>query len=204
VGVRGFSRPGDYNDRILLLLNGHRLNDNVYNSALIGTEFQIDVDLIDRVEIVRGPSSSLYGTSAFFAVVNVVTRDTHQLTGLELAGEAGAFGTYRGRSTYSQRLHGVGLFLSATGYESAGQSRLFFPAFASSSTNNGFALNADADSSESFLGQINFGHFTLESVGSTRQKHIPTASFGTVFGDTRTNTIEDIEGRHRSYRPRLL
>ena len=71
LGVRGFSRPGDYNTRVLLLVDGHRLNDNIFGGALIGTEFPLDVDLIDRVEIIRGPSSSLYGTSAFFAVINV-------------------------------------------------------------------------------------------------------------------------------------
>ena len=74
VGSRGFLRPGDYNSRILLLIDGHRVNDNIYDSATIGTDFPIDLELIDRVEIVRGPSSSLYGTSAFFAVVSVTTR----------------------------------------------------------------------------------------------------------------------------------
>jgi iron complex outermembrane receptor protein len=44
LGVRGFSRPGDYNARILLQVDGHRLNDNVFGSALIGTEFPLDVD----------------------------------------------------------------------------------------------------------------------------------------------------------------
>ena len=57
LGVRGFSRPGDYNARVLLLVDGHRLNDNIFGAALIGTEFPLDVDLIERVEIIRGPSS---------------------------------------------------------------------------------------------------------------------------------------------------
>jgi len=57
LGVCGFSRPGDYNDRIQLLIDGHRLNDNVYGQAFIGTEFPLDIDLIDHVEIVRGPGS---------------------------------------------------------------------------------------------------------------------------------------------------
>jgi iron complex outermembrane receptor protein len=191
VGVRGFDRPGDYNSRVLLLLNGHRLTDNLYNSAYLGTEFQVDVDLIDRVEIVRGPSSSLYGTSAFFAVVNVITKDMHQLKGIELAGEVDGFGTYKGRSTFGQRLHGVALFFSGTVYDSAGATRLFFPYYASPATNNGYAINADADSARSFFGQISFGHFILESVGSTREKHIPTASFNTVLDDNRTRTVDD-------------
>ena len=91
VGVRGFSRPGDYNARVLLLIDGHRLNDNVFGSALIGSEFPLDIALIERLEIIRGPSSSLYGTSAFFAVINVITRDTQQVRGTEIAGAAEQF-----------------------------------------------------------------------------------------------------------------
>ena len=73
VGVRGFSRPGGYNSQVLLLIDGHRLNDIVYDSAGLGTDFPLDIDLIERIEIIRGPSSSLYGASAFLAVINVIT-----------------------------------------------------------------------------------------------------------------------------------
>jgi outer membrane receptor for ferrienterochelin and colicins len=143
LGVRGFSLPGDLNDRTLLLVNGHRLTDNVYDSALLGTEFQLDVDLIDRVEIVRGPSSSLYGGSAFFAVVNVITKSAQTLSGLEISGTADGFGTYQGRSTYGMAVHGIDMLFSGTVYESAGPGQLFFPAFNSPQTNHGIAHNAD-------------------------------------------------------------
>lgn len=190
VGVRGFSRPGDYNDRVLLLLNGHRLTDNVYNSALIGTEFQLDVDLIDRVEIVRGPSSSLYGTNAFFAVINVITKRAKSIRGAELSAEMDGFGTYKGRSTYGETRHGVEMLFSGTVYESAGPSRLFFPAFNTPANNSGIAEHADDDSYKSYFGNLTFQHFTLEAVASTREKGIPTASFGTDFNDNRTRTVD--------------
>lgn len=154
VGVRGFSRPGDYNTRILLLLNGHRLTDNLYNSALIGTEFQLDVDLIERVEIVCGPTSSLYGASAFFAVVNVISREIQHFHGLELAAAADGFGTYTGRSTYGQQLRGLKMFLSGTLYTSAGPSRLYFPAFNGPLTNNGYVFNENQDYSQSYFARI--------------------------------------------------
>ena len=35
LGMRGFGRPGDYNSRILLLVDGHRTNDNIYDLSLI-------------------------------------------------------------------------------------------------------------------------------------------------------------------------
>jgi len=191
LGVRGFSRPGDYNSRVLLLLNGHRLTDDVYNSALLGTEFQVNVDLIERIEIVRGPSSSLYGNSAFFAVINVITKTAQSIRGIEVSGEVDGFGTYKGRSTFAQKLQGAELLLSGTVSESAGAARLFFPAFDAPATNGGYAIHADDDSYKSFFGNLKFGHFTLEAVGSTREKGIPTGAFNTVFNDPRTHTTDD-------------
>lgn len=190
VGVRGFSRPGGYNDQILLLINGQRLNDHVYEAAELGTEFPLDVDLIERIEIVRGPSSSLYGTCAFLAVINVITKGVQTGAGLEFSGDAADFGTYRGRSTIGGTYHGVDGLFSATIYDSAGAARLFFTAFDSPATNYGIAHSADRDSSRSFYGSLHFAHFILEAMGATRTKGIPTASFGQVFNDRRSQTTD--------------
>src|SRR5947208_13903111 len=81
LGVRGFNL-GDYNNRVLLLVDGHRLNNSLSDSAFIGTEFPLDVDLIERVEIIRGPGSSLYGNNAFFGVINVITRKGRDMAGI--------------------------------------------------------------------------------------------------------------------------
>src|SRR5437868_2338633 len=53
LGIRGFNRED--NSRVLLLVDGHRVNNSLSDGALIGTEFILDVDLIDRVEVIRGP-----------------------------------------------------------------------------------------------------------------------------------------------------
>ena len=74
IGVRGFGRPGDYGGRVLLLVDGHRMNDPLYDTVAVVNDFIVDVDLIERVEIIRGPGSALYGNNAFFAVVNVITK----------------------------------------------------------------------------------------------------------------------------------
>ncbi len=103
LGIRGFNRPGDFNSRLLLLVDGHRLNDNIYDQAGLGTESLIDVDLIERVEVIRGPSSSLYGTNAFLGVINVITKRGRDIRGLELSGELGSWEYYKGRATYGDK-----------------------------------------------------------------------------------------------------
>jgi iron complex outermembrane receptor protein len=128
LGTRGFNR-GDYNGRVLLLVDGHRVNNPVTDAAFIGTEFLLDVDLIERVEIVRGAGAVLYGNNAFFGVINVITRQGRDQPGYgaELAGEAASFDTYKGRATYAHRFtNAVELLLSGTLYESDGAHHLAF------------------------------------------------------------------------------
>ncbi len=96
IGVRGFAPVGDYNTRVLLLIDGYRANDNVYDQAPIGREGLIDLDLIERVEVIRGPASSVYGTSAFFGVINIVTRSASSMTsGAQLLAGSGPPGRAR-------------------------------------------------------------------------------------------------------------
>jgi outer membrane receptor for ferrienterochelin and colicins len=108
LGVRGFARAGDYNTRVLLLINGQRVNDNVFDQAPIGAELDLDVAMIERVEIIRGPASSLYGTSAFFAVINIITRAGADLNGTIVQGGGGSLGSRARRALTGPRLdHGI-------------------------------------------------------------------------------------------------
>ena len=190
VGVRGFDRS-DYNDRVLLLVDGHRLNDPVYGEALIGTEFPLDIDLIQRVEIIRGPGSALYGTNAFFAVINVITKRGRDVKDAEVSAEAGSLGSYKGRGTFGNPWrNGPELLLSGTFYDSHGNNALFFPEFDAPATNNGVAVNADGDRSESFLANLDYKGFSAQGLYGSRTKVLPTASFGTVFNDPRSRTTD--------------
>ncbi len=191
LGVRGFGRPGDYNSRILLLVDGHRLNNNVYDQALIGREFPVDVELIDRVEVVRGPSSSLYGSSAFFAVVNVITKSGHHLDGADLSASAGSYRSFGGRASYGKQFEGwQEAILSASAYDSAGQN-LFFPDMNDPATRNGISDRCDYERSHDFFAKVALGDFTIEGVHGHRKKGVPTGAFGTALGDNRTFTVDE-------------
>ena len=191
LGIRGFGRPGDYNSRILLLVDGHRLNDNVYDQALIGTEFPIDVDLIDRVEVIRGPNSSLYVASAFLGVINVITKRAHNSRNLTASGEWARYGTFKTRVSYGHRFqNGLEMLLSGSFYDSRGHERLYFQEFDAPATNHGIAEDVDADQYRQVFANLSFHGLALQGAYGRREKTIPTASFGTIFNDPGTRTID--------------
>jgi iron complex outermembrane receptor protein len=201
VGTRGFAKPGDYNSRILLLVNGHRVNDNVFGQAEIGAEFGIDPAMFERVEIIRGPASSIYGDSAFFAVVNVITRSGAAFDGASVALEGGSLGTVLTRASAGQRLApGVDLAVSGTFEQSNGVDRLYFPAFDTPDTNHGIAEGLDGERLGQFYGQLRAKNFTFTGAYGVRRRDVPTASFGTLFNEQQTpeqttdrHTLADVD-----------
>ena len=182
IGTRGFGKPGDYNSRILLLINGHRVNDNIFGQAEIGAEFGLDPAMFERVEIIRGPAASLYGDSAFFAVVNVITRSGASLGGTSMTIETGTLGTGLVRASTGHRLsNGLDVALSGTYEQSDGVARLFFPAFDAPATNNGVAEGLDGEGVRQFYGRVMFKGLALTTTYGTRRREVPTASVQTLF-----------------------
>jgi outer membrane receptor for ferrienterochelin and colicins len=191
VGSRGFSPPGDYNTRVLLLVDGHRLNDNVYDSAALGPELPLDLSVIDRIEVIRGPSSSLYGASAFFAVVNIITRNGEAVGGVQADPAVGSFASVASPVTVGGRTKG-GLEYMVEGslYRNPGPDRLYYREFDSPATNNGYANNADGEHAERLFGKLQRGGWTLNACWGSREKTVPTGSYKTVFNDARNGTTD--------------
>ena len=191
LGERGFGPPGDYNSRFLLLVDGHRVNDNIFDQAFIGTDFPVDVDLIDRIEVIRGPNSSLYVASALLGVINIVTKPVRDAQGVTVSAELASYGTFKSQLTYGHHFrNGLEMLLSGSYYNSHGQDALYFPEFASPATNYGIAQNADYDEYGHFFADFTYGHFRLEAVYGSREKGVPTGAFGSVFDDTANRSID--------------
>lgn len=194
LGVRGFNRPGDYSSRILVLVDGHRINETVFDAALIGNDFILDVDNIKRVEVIRGPSSSIYGNNAFFGVINVVTKTGSDIMGTELSGWTGSYGTYNGRFTYGNKFtNGVEMLVSGSYYTSDGQENLYYPQYNTplNNINNGLAHRADYEETYKLFTVLHYSDFGLEGGLSTRKKGVPTGAFGTIFNDPAFKTTDD-------------
>ncbi|MCD6116905.1 TonB-dependent receptor [bacterium] len=70
-GVRGFYSTGVFND-VVILVDGVSQKEDYYDSYNL-SKINIPVQAIDRIEIVRGPMSVVYGSGAFFGAINIVT-----------------------------------------------------------------------------------------------------------------------------------
>ncbi len=84
-GVVGFGMRGNFahEGKILLLVDGQEMNEIDYSTMPLGHHFP--VEHIQRVEVIRGPGSAIYGGYAELAVVNVVTRSGEELKGASAA-----------------------------------------------------------------------------------------------------------------------
>ncbi|MBI3414197.1 MAG: TonB-dependent receptor [Verrucomicrobia bacterium] len=190
LGERGVNR-GDFNNRVLVLIDGHRINNNLTDGGFIGPEFLLDVDLIEKVEIIRGASAVLYGNNAFFGVIDVKTRKGGEVNGAEVSASAGSFDTYRGRVTYGKKLKDVEFLLSASISDSEGREKLFFKEFASEPS-HGIASRGDDESFKSAFGTVTWKEITLQSGFITREKGNPTGApdIGIAFNDRRARATD--------------
>jgi outer membrane receptor protein involved in Fe transport len=184
VGVRGFGPPGDYNSRVLLLIDGHWTNDNVTGGAVFGTEMPFDIDLVERVEVIRGPNSSVYIANALLAIINVVTKRGRNAKGLEVSEDLASYRTYKSRVIYGGQLKdGVEWLLSGSYYYSHGPDQLFFKEFDSPAANNGIAENCAGGRFTGEFAKLSYRGLTLEGAYGSSTQEDPTASYGAIFDD---------------------
>ncbi len=88
IGSRGVLFSADNGKHVLLLLDGHTLNDQARGASVHGHGFGIPIELIDHVEVMLGPGSVLYGANAMFGVINVITKRAKDFRGIHLVAEA--------------------------------------------------------------------------------------------------------------------
>jgi iron complex outermembrane receptor protein len=123
-GVAGGAPGGS--DGVLVLLNGHRLNEAVHGRAT-AVNLDIPVDNVKKIEVRRGPPGPLDGPGGLLAVVNIVTEtvDTFRKNELSLAG--GSFSTFHYNFRYGTTVREVSLtgFLQ---YSRTGGAELEVPA----------------------------------------------------------------------------
>ncbi len=197
LGARGFLRSGDLNTRFLLQIDGTRINDPVFDQAQLGGEFPLDLDLVDRIEFVPGPGSSIYGANAFFGVINVITRRAADLEGTRGTLEAGQAGTRSGSATYGWRGGDAELLLSASRGLSDGRD-LYFPEF------EGTAQGLDWERISRLYARGQIGEWSVTLLHGARTKGMATASYGQPFNVPGGQTLDRLRLAELGYRSQVL
>lgn len=188
-GIRGFGRPTDYNNRILLLLNGFTTNENVYGSSAIGSDLVLDLRSIERIEIIRGPGSVLYGTGAMFSVINIITKRAASVDGIRITADAGSH-DLRGLSFHAgKEIDDFEMFTTGS-YNSLRGDDLYFPEYDSPSTNHGRAVGLDDDLSTGGMFELRYRRISFSGSIMSRKKGIPTGAFLTDFNSPETFTYD--------------
>lgn len=93
VGIRGnWAHEG----KVLLLIDGQEMNEILFATTQFGNHYPID--LIKKIEIIRGPGSAIYGGFAEYGVINIVTKQGADINGVSVMGTYG-----QGQSDFLRR-----------------------------------------------------------------------------------------------------
>jgi iron complex outermembrane receptor protein len=197
VGVRGVGLLTDYATRVLVLVDGHPMNNSVaIGASYVARDLPVPLAAVRRIEVIKGPVGSVYGPTAFLAVVNVVTRGPDadaaaaaaygQLAGGAAGGEAEALVARAGERG--------GFALSASAYATQGQDRTF-PELALDAERpvppGGAVDGLDSAGSWNAYARGALDAFELQGACGGFRRGIASAPYGVVVGDDRT-TMETL------------
>jgi iron complex outermembrane receptor protein len=117
VAMRGIYSSGQ--EKLLIMLNGHRLNSYSTNAA--SPDFSISLEKVKQIEVLRGPASSLYGGVALTGVVNLITKEGSDVDGFLAKFSGGNYGQLRGDILFGKRYLSLDILSWASLYNATGQ-----------------------------------------------------------------------------------
>lgn len=202
IGVRGFGRSSDHNNRILLMIDGHRVNPYQVDYAPIGYTMGLNMNNFERVEIVRGPGSTLYGNNAIHGVINLITRKDRNSYIPAINIKYGSNNTkHFGLRTAKQINEDISFSVLGNYYESEGED-IYFKEYDSPDQNDGVAENLDGMRYSGVFASLNFYAFELSGMVKYTGKDIPSAPFNTEFNKPHEQ-FSDAQFLDFSWAPRL-
>lgn len=189
IGIRGFCLLGDLNTRILVLIDGHAITDIMYNQSFVGNDSSVDIKSIDKIEIIRGPGSALYGTNAILAVINVITKKPSNQYNLEATGMYGDYKKAKGYINYGKYIGKSGSILFSGALMNTKGGRLYFEEF-KDTPSGGYTSDTDYERYLDLLCKSSWKDISLSVCMNGREKGVPTAPWDGIFDDKRTKTID--------------
>ena len=184
LGVRGYSPFGQFGNRVLVQIDGHNINENWSEASYNEFELLSDLYGLERIEVVRGPASVLYGSGAYQGVINLVTPDVDRYRASRVGGTAVSDGVLRGYAHARAPIaEDAGAALSVGGIYGQGQGY-------TSRAYDATAPEAGQFDAYTVMGRAGWGGLSLHGYFHSRDVQIPTGAFDTIFGDLRTRQTE--------------
>jgi iron complex outermembrane receptor protein len=217
IGARGLSVPGDYNTRFALSIDGHGINDAVYQQASAGTELGVPMIAIDHIEMLRGGAWSVYGESALLGAIEVVTASGATRPGLRVSAttRAGLETTSdpAGRATVAPRgqdvsasygavTRGLDIFAAASYLFDAGLGSIYTADFDDPSLAcvnhsyrarpcDGIVHGNDGDAVGSAYVVLRSRELAIHALAARRRKRVPTATYESLIDAPGNQTYDD-------------
>lgn len=88
VWIRGVQQR--YNNKVLLLIDGVPMRDSYYGN--FNVDEMLPLDMVEKIEIINGPGSVLYGANSFSGVINITTKSK----GKSVSASVGSFSSFTG------------------------------------------------------------------------------------------------------------
>lgn len=115
VGARGVLITQDYGNHVLLLIDGHAVNEPWGGTAYFERGAGIPLEIVDHIEVILGPGSVLYGSNAMLGVIHVVTKRARDFEGLHAIAESEVLPTPEGVGVSGRGAAGAGFVFDVDG-----------------------------------------------------------------------------------------
>jgi len=197
LGARGFLVPGDYNTRFLLLIDGQRNNDNIYQQALTGSEGWLDMSMVERIEYVPGPGSAIYGSNAMFGVINVITRSAKMAAQSEAGAHVSQLGLSGVNVMTSQTVGETGLLMQYSAERQADRDQTYsdpngFLLLADGSVSpDGVAHGLDSGNNRRVMMRVDRNEWSFKLVNHRRTVTPSSAPYWTAFDDPSVKILDE-------------
>ena len=150
---------GANSDQSIVMIDGVRINSGTQALAPL---MNISPELFDRIEIVKGPRSAIYGTDAIGGVINLITR-TDAPSGADVMLDYGRYGTGEFAIDGNYTIDRTSVQAALTGQQSAG-----FPPYVGDTIDSGYKNLSGTAAVTTHLGSIELGARYFQATGATQ------------------------------------
>ncbi len=196
IGYRGLSPQSvTGNSRILVMIDGVRYNEWNFDQASLNERFPLDIESVDRIEVLKGAGSAIWGTNALFAVVNVISKNSSSDRAKQVLVERGANNRNKAYTSWAGETEdGFKYFASTSFTDEDNDISAYYPAFDAPETTNGIARDPYHQQTHRASLKMNYGDLYSNTVYSMSTYNLGT-SVDFLYGDGGTVDYMDLPVR---------